>query len=166
MPPSYQPHISPPSRHGSRPATCTREVTKAFATGSRSSTARAASRSLGSRTREVVCVNTGGASHTLESADFRTVPAELVRCRLVGGRPSDLRVGAAGAAGPGAAAPGVRPVVSVGDGDRGLARGHAVLLHLLGQLHGLVDQRLHDLRLGHGLDHLALDEDLLLAIAR
>lgn len=63
MPSSYQPHISPPSRHGSRPAICTLDVTKAFATGSRSSTASAASRSLGSRTREVVWVNTGGASH-------------------------------------------------------------------------------------------------------
>ncbi len=64
MPSSYQPHISPPRRHGSRPAICTRDVTKAFATGSLSRMASAASRSLGSRTREVVCVNTCGASHT------------------------------------------------------------------------------------------------------
>src|SRR5690606_12087035 len=34
--------------------------------------------------------------------------------------------------------------------------------HLLGQAHGLLDERLHDLRLGNGLDHLALDEDLTL----
>src|SRR5579875_2076448 len=37
---------------------------------------------------------------------------------------------------------------------------------LLGQLHGLVDEGLHDLRLGDGRDHLAPDEDLALAVAR
>src|SRR6476646_8803777 len=31
--------------------------------------------------------------------------------------------------------------------------------------HRLLDQRLHDLRLGHGLDDLAPDEDLALAVA-
>ena len=38
-------------------------------------------------------------------------------------------------------------------------------LHALGDPHGLLDQGLDDLRLGHGLDHLALDEDLALAVA-
>ena len=32
--------------------------------------------------------------------------------------------------------------------------------------HGLLDEGLDDLRLGHGLDDLALDEDLPLAVAR
>src|SRR6478736_5881125 len=53
------------------------------------------------------------------------------------------------------------------DGD---ARGPGRLLvdrlaHLLGQTHGLLDERLDDLRLGDGLDDLALDEDLALAVA-
>src|SRR4051794_25180120 len=53
------------------------------------------------------------------------------------------------------------------DGD---ARGPGRLLvdrlaHLLGQAHGLLDERLDDLRLGDGLDDLALDEDLALAVA-
>src|SRR6478735_4345776 len=39
------------------------------------------------------------------------------------------------------------------------------LAHLLGEAHGLLDERLDDLRLGHGLDDLALDEDLALAVA-
>src|SRR3954467_1859937 len=39
------------------------------------------------------------------------------------------------------------------------------LAHLLGQAHGLLDERLDDLRLGDGLDDLALDEDLALAVA-
>ena len=38
-------------------------------------------------------------------------------------------------------------------------------LHLLGDAHGLLDEGLHDLRLGDGLDDLALDEDLALAVA-
>src|SRR5690242_850424 len=37
--------------------------------------------------------------------------------------------------------------------------------HLGVELHGLVDQGLDDLRLGHGLDDLAADEDLALAVA-
>src|SRR5690606_9093828 len=41
-----------------------------------------------------------------------------------------------------------------------------VLLHLFGDPHRLFDQRLHDLRLRHRLDDLALDEDLPLAVAR
>src|SRR3954447_7785049 len=49
--------------------------------------------------------------------------------------------------------------------DGGGARCGPVLFHLLGDLHRLVDQRLHDLRLGYGLDDLALDEDLALAVA-
>src|SRR6478609_2702141 len=40
------------------------------------------------------------------------------------------------------------------------------LAHLLGEAHGLLDEGLDDLRLGHGLDDLALDEDLALAVAR
>src|SRR6476469_4335578 len=39
------------------------------------------------------------------------------------------------------------------------------LAHLLGEAHGLLDERLDDLRLGHGLDDLALHEDLALAVA-
>ncbi|CAL2070463.1 protein of unknown function [Streptomyces murinus] len=54
---------------------------------------------------------------------------------------------------------------SARDGDRGLAGLHALVLHLLGQLHGLLDEGLHDLGLGDGLDDLALDEDLALAVA-
>ncbi len=54
---------------------------------------------------------------------------------------------------------------SARDVHRGLAGGHSVGLHLLGDLHGLLDQRLHDLGLGDGLDDLALDEDLALAVA-
>src|SRR5690242_19320252 len=52
------------------------------------------------------------------------------------------------------------------DGHRG-ATGLAVegLAHLLGDPHGLLDEGLHDLRLGDGLDDLALDEDLALAVA-
>ncbi len=88
MPSSYQPHISPPSRQGSRPAICTRDATKALATGSRPSTASAASRSLGSRTLVVVWVNTYGGL-TLGSTDLRTVPGEVVGRRpLYGGGPS------------------------------------------------------------------------------
>src|SRR5690554_6809163 len=37
--------------------------------------------------------------------------------------------------------------------------------HVLREARGLLDQRRHDLRLGHGLDDLALDEDLALAVA-
>src|SRR6478735_5432837 len=53
------------------------------------------------------------------------------------------------------------------DGD---ARGPGRLLvdrlaHLLGETHRLLDERLDDLRLGDGLDDLALDEDLALAVA-
>ena len=52
-----------------------------------------------------------------------------------------------------------------GGGDqRSAGRGGGA--HLVGQAVGLVDQRLHDLGLGHGLDDLALDEDLTLAVAR
>src|SRR3954453_19341158 len=40
------------------------------------------------------------------------------------------------------------------------------LADLLGDPHGLLDESLDDLRLGNGLDDLALDEDLALAIAR
>src|SRR5262245_21903576 len=50
------------------------------------------------------------------------------------------------------------------DSDTGL--GSVDGLHALGDPHGLFDQGLHDLRLGHGLDDLALDEDLALAVAR
>ena len=53
------------------------------------------------------------------------------------------------------------------DGDAG-GPGRLVvdrLAHLLGEAHGLLDERLDDLRLGHGLDDLALDEDLALAVA-
>src|SRR5919109_5481820 len=49
--------------------------------------------------------------------------------------------------------------------DGGGARCGPVLLHLFGDLHRLLDQGLDDLRLGHGLDDLALDEDLTLAVA-
>src|SRR5690349_14448729 len=49
-------------------------------------------------------------------------------------------------------------------GDGRLPRRDAVLLHLRGDLHRLLDQRLHDLRLGDGLDDLALHEDLPLAV--
>src|SRR3954454_519016 len=52
-----------------------------------------------------------------------------------------------------------------GDGDDGRAGGGAVLGLLPGQPEGLLDQRLDDLRLRHGLDDLALDEDLPLAVA-
>src|SRR6201992_3789297 len=38
--------------------------------------------------------------------------------------------------------------------------------HLGGQPRRLFDQRLDDLRLGHGLDHLTANEDLALAISR
>src|SRR5262245_4557595 len=38
--------------------------------------------------------------------------------------------------------------------------------HALGQAERLLDQDLDDLRLRHGLDDLALDEDLALAVAR
>src|SRR5258708_27281818 len=44
--------------------------------------------------------------------------------------------------------------------DSGILTGHG-----LGQLHGFIDQPLHDLRFWHGRDHLALDEDLALAVA-
>ena len=37
--------------------------------------------------------------------------------------------------------------------------------HLLGQAHGLLDEGLDDVGLRHGLDHLAADEDLALAVA-
>src|SRR4051812_268548 len=40
------------------------------------------------------------------------------------------------------------------------------LADLLGDAHGLLDEGLDDLRLGNGLDDLALDEDLALAVAR
>src|SRR3954454_2198058 len=50
------------------------------------------------------------------------------------------------------------------DGDDGFA-GLGVSGHLLGEPQRLLDQGLHDLRLGHGLDDLTLDEDLALAIA-
>src|SRR4051794_38005154 len=53
-----------------------------------------------------------------------------------------------------------------GNGDDGRPRGHALVDLLPGQPHGLLDERLHDLRLRHGLDDLALDEDLPLAVAR
>src|SRR5690606_40764957 len=49
--------------------------------------------------------------------------------------------------------------------DAGFAGGHAPGAHLLGDAQGLLDQVLHDLRLRHGLDDLALDEDLPLAVA-
>src|SRR3954454_9257412 len=39
-------------------------------------------------------------------------------------------------------------------------------VHALCDPHGLLDQGLHDLRLRHGLDDLALHEDLTLAVAR
>src|SRR4051812_47789638 len=51
---------------------------------------------------------------------------------------------------------------TLGDRDRGAARRPVVLL---GEPHGLLDQRLHDLALRHRLDDLALDEDLALAVA-
>src|SRR6185295_9074541 len=47
------------------------------------------------------------------------------------------------------------------DGDARCALG----VHGLGDPHGLLDQRLDDLVLGHGLDHLAVHEDLALAVA-
>src|SRR3546814_5375376 len=52
-----------------------------------------------------------------------------------------------------------------GSGDAHCCRGALDRLHVLGQAHGLLDQGLHDLRLGHRLDDLALHEDLSLAIA-
>src|SRR6478735_6778607 len=53
------------------------------------------------------------------------------------------------------------------DADAGGPGGLLVdrLAHLLGEAHGLLDEGLDDLRLGHGLDDLALDEDLALAVA-
>src|SRR6476661_4517907 len=53
------------------------------------------------------------------------------------------------------------------DGDAGGPGGLVVdrLAHLLGEAHGLLDEGLDDPRLGHGLDDLALDEDLALAVA-
>src|SRR5665647_3553039 len=54
-------------------------------------------------------------------------------------------------------------------GDNGTRRHPFVidrLAHLLGDPHGLFDQALHDLGLGHRLDDLALDEDLAFAVAR
>src|SRR6478672_4882062 len=53
------------------------------------------------------------------------------------------------------------------DADAGGPGGLVVdrLAHLLGEAHGLLDEGLDDLRLGHGLDDLALDEDLALAVA-
>src|SRR4051812_10577143 len=53
------------------------------------------------------------------------------------------------------------------DGDAGGARRLLVdrLTHLVGEAHGLLDQGLDDLRLGDGLDDLAPDEDLALAVA-
>src|SRR4051812_29753578 len=53
-----------------------------------------------------------------------------------------------------------------GEGDDGRARGDAVLGLLAGDPQCLLDQGLDDLRLGDGLDHLAPDEDLPLAVAR
>src|SRR4051794_41114128 len=53
-----------------------------------------------------------------------------------------------------------------GNGDDRRARGCAVLGLLPGDPQRLLDQGLDDLRLGNGLDHLALDEDLPLAVAR
>src|SRR5690606_20137187 len=50
-------------------------------------------------------------------------------------------------------------------GDRDARLGAVDRLHAFGDAHGLLDQGLHDLRLGHRLDHLALDEDLALAVA-
>src|SRR6478736_651287 len=50
------------------------------------------------------------------------------------------------------------------DADRRRRAVHG--LHALGDLHRLFDERLDDLRLRHGLDDLALDEDLALAVAR
>src|SRR6516165_5744167 len=46
--------------------------------------------------------------------------------------------------------------------DRHGRRAGLLGVHRLGDAHGLVDERLDDLRLGHGLDDLALDEDLAL----
>src|SRR3954449_5443092 len=55
-----------------------------------------------------------------------------------------------------------------GDGGRtaGLAAGELVPTRLLGEAQGLRDEGLDDLGLGNGLDDLALDEDLALAVAR
>src|SRR4051812_3152410 len=57
-----------------------------------------------------------------------------------------------------------------GDGDDRRARRGAVLRllprHVAGQSQRLLDERLDDLRLRNGLDDLALDEDLPLAVAR
>src|SRR5699024_8345534 len=59
---------------------------------------------------------------------------------------------------------GVRPSA---DGDRRSVCGRlGIDAHLLGDAQCLLDQGLDDLGLRHGLDHLALDEDLALAVAR
>src|ERR1700742_3637138 len=42
----------------------------------------------------------------------------------------------------------------------------AGIAHLVGQPHGLFDQRLDDLRFGHRLDHFTANEDLAFAISR
>jgi hypothetical protein len=58
--------------------------------------------------------------------------------------------------------PTIRSVDRSGHADRRLA---ALAVVLLGEAQRLLDERLDDLRLGDGLDDLALDEDLALAVA-
>src|SRR3954447_15116894 len=58
------------------------------------------------------------------------------------------------------------PARRSGDGDDRRPGGGAVLRLLPGEPHGFLDERLDDLRLGNGLDDLALHEDLALAVAR
>src|ERR1700744_2246957 len=58
----------------------------------------------------------------------------------------------------------IRPLSAYGHNWRTACRWSSI--HLGGQSHGLFDQRLDDLRFGHGFDHFTADEDLALAVTR
>src|ERR1044071_5669533 len=91
-----------------------------------------------------------------------------IRTRACTGSPTSGCATAEKAAGRSASQEVDRPrsgTASARDRDGRLAGGDALRLHLLGEPHGLFDEGLHDLGLGDGLDDLALDEELPLAVA-
>src|SRR5579859_4829957 len=121
---------------GSMPCSATREATMQEPTGSSSSTWRTAAASRATDTRRSSTRRKSG------GADMETL--------------SDRSRGAV--------TPLTGPCSAYGHNRR--TAGRCFVATLFCDSHGLFDQRLHDLRLRHGLDHLALDEDLALAVTR
>ena len=141
VPPSYQPQNSPPAPR--ERAAWSRDATKRFATRSREHSSSASSRSCRPRRRT---------DERSTTASLPTPPPSRE-----GTRPRRSEI--------------TRPGTTVDQDDGQLDRDDRgsldcpVLAHLLGDPHRLLDERLDDLRLRHGLDDLAPDEDLALAVA-